>query len=119
MECSSFSWKTISPNQSGYMPGGLRINQPLSIVHKIWKYLYCGYDVRGSFLHNVPACDKIQHNDVVFKTEQNGSSGNLRIILQGYLDEQKERVVLNGQIFSWTNVAARVPLVQSLVECSF
>ena len=36
----------------------------------------------------------------MFKSEQNGVSGNLFMILQDYtgLDEQKEMVVLNGQV---------------------
>ena len=51
-------------------------------------------------LHNLKACDKIHHNGVVFKLEQNSISDNLYMILQDHLDEQKERVVLNGQFFS-------------------
>ena len=46
-------------------------------------------------------------------------SGSLRMILQGYLDERKEKVVLNGQTFSWANVTAEFPLVQFLVQCLF
>ena len=43
-------------------------------------------------------------------------SGSLRMVLQDYLDERKEKVVLNGQVFSWANVTAEVPLVQFLVQ---
>ena len=48
-----------------------------------YKSLDCGYDVRGHFLDNLKAFDKIQHNGVLFKLEQNGISGNLLMILQG------------------------------------
>ena len=51
--------------------------------------------------------------------KKNGMSGTLRMILQDSLDERKEKVVLNGQIFSWANVTAEVPLVQFLVQCFF
>ena len=55
----------------------------------------------------------------MFKLKQNYITGNLRMILQDYLDERKERVALNHQILSWTNVTAGVPLIQSLALCSF
>ena len=35
----------------------------------------------------------------MFKLKQNDISGNLWMILQDYLDEQKDRVELNRQIF--------------------
>ena len=59
---------------------------------------------------------KFQVNGVVLKLKKNGMSGSLRMVLQDYLDERKEKVVLNGQIFSWANVTAEVPLVQFLVQ---
>lgn len=40
----------------------------------------------------------------MFKLEQNGIPGNLRMILQVYLDERKKRIVLNGQVFPWASV---------------
>lgn len=46
-------------------------------------------------------------------------SSNLHMILQDYLDEPKEGVVLNGQVFSWAKAKVEVPLVQSLVQCFF
>ena len=45
----------------------------------------------------------------MFKLEQKGVSGNVRNILQEILDKKKQRVVLNGQVSSWTNVTAGVP----------
>ena len=40
----------ISSNQPGYYPGGLCINQFLSLAHETYKSLDCSYDVRGVFL---------------------------------------------------------------------
>ena len=109
----------ISSNQSGYKPGGLCINQLLFIANEVYKSLDCGYDVRGVFIENPKTVDKVQHNVVVFKSEQNGVSDSLRIILKDYLDERKERIVLIGQVFSWARVTAGVILDQSLHQYSF
>ena len=43
------------------------------------------------------------------KNEKNGISGKLHKLLNGFLENRKQRVVLNGQVFSWVNVKAGVP----------
>ena len=109
----------ISSNQSGYKPNGSSINQLLPIPHEIYKFVHCDYGVSDVFLDNSKAFDKIQLNGVVFKLKHGVMSSKLRMILQDYLDEPKERVVLNGQVFSWAKAKVEVPLVQSLVQCFF
>ena len=110
----------ISSNQSGYKPEGSTINQLLSTAHEIQKSLDSGYDVKGGIFDNLKAFGKFQVNGIVLKLKKKkGMSGSLRMILQGYLDERKEKVVLNGQTFSWANVTAEFPLVQFLVQCFF
>ena len=46
---------------------------------------------------------------ITFKLTQNGISGNLRNLLHDFLSERKQRIVLNSQVSSWTNVTAGVP----------
>ena len=41
--------------------------------------------------------------------EQNGISGKLHKLLHDFLVNRKQRVVLNGQVSSWSNVKAGVP----------
>ena len=45
----------------------------------------------------------------MFELEQNGVSDSLRNVLQDFLDKRKQKVVLNKQVFSWTNFTAGVP----------
>ena len=40
----------------------------------------------------------------MFKLQQNGISDDLLNILSGFLGNRKQRVTLNGQSSSWTNV---------------
>ena len=44
-----------------------------------------------------------------FKLKQNGISGDLLKILSDFLSNRKQRVVLNGENSSWTNVHSGVP----------
>ena len=99
----------ISPNQSGFKPGDSCINQLLSIIHDIYKSFDCGYEVRGVFLDISKAFDKVWHDGIIFKLEQNGISGKLHKLLHDFLVNRKQRVVLNGQVSSWSNVKAGVP----------
>ena len=49
------------------------------------------------------------HDGIICKLTQNGISGNLLNLLQDFLNERKQRVVLNGQVFTWGHINARVP----------
>ena len=46
---------------------------------------------------------------LVYKLKQNGVAGDLLDTLTNFLEERKQRVILNGQQSTWTNVEAGVP----------
>ena len=81
----------------------------MSITHDIYKSFDCGYEVRSIFLDISKAFDKVWHDGIIFKLEQNGISGKLHKLLHDFLVNRKQRVVLNGQVSSWSNVEAVVP----------
>ena len=101
--------KLISKNQSGFQPNDPCINQLLSITHKISTSFDNGLEVRSVFLDISKAFDKVWHEGLIFKLKQNGISGELLHILSDFLSNRKQRVVLDGQNSSWTNVHAGVP----------
>ena len=51
---------------------------------------------------------------MIFKLTQNGISGNLLNLLGDFLNQRKQRVILNGQFSIWKNVSAGVPQVSVL-----
>ena len=99
----------LSPNQSGFRSGDSCINQLLSINHEILNAFDKGLEVRGIFLDISKAFDKVWHDGLIFKLRQNGISGDIINILQDFLRNRKQRVVLNGQCSSWADVNAGVP----------
>ena len=99
----------LSPNQSGFRSGDSCINQLLSINHEILNAFDKGLEVRGIFLDISKAFDKVWHDGLIFKLRQNGISGDIINILQDFLRNRKQRVVLNGQFSSWADVNADVP----------
>ena len=86
--------KLITTSQSGFKPGDSCINQLLSITHEIYKSFDGGLEVRSVFLDISKAFDKVWHEGVIFKLEQNGISGDLLNILRDFLSNR----VLNGQV---------------------
>ena len=101
--------KLISKNQSGFRPGDSCINQLLSVTQKIFTFFDNGLKVRSVFLGISKGFDKVWHEGLIFKLKQNEISGELLHILSDFLSNRKQRVVLNGQNSSWTNVHARDP----------
>ena len=89
------------------IPVLININQ--SITHEINKSFDDGLEVRSVFLDISKAFDKVWHEGVIFKLKQNGISGDLLNILTDFLSNRKQRVVLNGQVSTWTSVNAGVP----------
>ena len=98
----------ISHNQSGFRPGDSCINQLLCITHDIYQSLDDGLETRGVFLDISKAFDKVWHEGLLFKLKQNGISGNLLNVITDFLYQRKQRVVLNGEHSSWTNIEAGV-----------
>ena len=98
----------LSPNQSAFRPGDSCINQLLSINHEILSASDMGSEVRGIFLDISKAFDKVWHDGLIFKLCQNDICGEMINILEDFLSDRKQRVVLNGQCSSW---AVRLALV--------
>ena len=70
-----------------------------------------GLEVRGVFLDISKAFDKVWHEGLIYKSKQNGIPGELLNILIDFLNNRKQRVVLNGQSSNWVDVKAGVSQV--------
>ena len=55
------------------------------------------------------AFDKVWHEGLIFKLKQNGISGGLLILLENYLSNRKQRVLINGSASEWGDVESGVP----------
>ena len=66
-------------------------------------------EVRTVFLDISKALDKVWHPGLLFKLRSYGIKGNLLKLLENYLHNRKQRVVLDGQCSSWKNILSGVP----------
>ena len=101
----------LNPNQSGFRPGDSTVNQLISITHTIFKAFYCNppLHVRSVYLDISKAFDRVWHDGLIYKLKRSGVSGSLLSLIQSFLKDRKQRIVLNGQNSSWGDISAGVP----------
>ena len=68
-----------------------------------------GYEVRCVFLDISKAFDKVWHEALILKLKENSILGKLLNLIKDFLKNRKQKIVLNGQFCSWSNVNAGVP----------
>ena len=114
----------ISKNQSGFRPGDSTTNQLIDLVNDIHRAFDStkSLEVRAIFLDISKAFDKVWHDGLIFKMRQSGVSGRLLKLFQNYLNNRKQRVVLNGfpagyyyyrircpsRLCSWSNIISHL-----------
>ena len=101
----------ITKKQSGFRPGDSTTNQLLYLIDEIHQAFDCteSLEVRAVFLDISKAFDKVWHEGLLFKLQQNGISGSLLNLFQNYLNDRKQRVVLNGSFSEFTSIESGVP----------
>ena len=101
----------LNPNQSGFRPSDSCVNQLIAITHEILKAFDCNpsLEVRSVFLDISKAFDKVWHEGLLYKLKSMGISGELYNLLENYLSDRFQRVLLNRQASSWRPVLAGVP----------
>ena len=72
------------------------LNQLLSITHEIYSSFDDGFEVRSVFLDISKAFDKVWHEGIIFKLQQNGILDDLLNILSYNLRNRKQRIAVNG-----------------------
>ena len=100
----------LCENQSGLRPSDSCEYQLLSIVHEIYASFDCNppVDVRAVFLDISKVFDGVWHEGLIYKMKVLGITGPPLKLVQSFLNNKLQRVVLNGQNSSWTLVFAGV-----------
>ena len=101
----------LNPCQSGFQKGDSCVSQLLRITHDIYKNLDSDppVDTRSIFLDMSKAFDKVWHKGLLYKLKVYGIQGKLFNLLHNYLNDRKQRTLINGQESSWKNIYSGVP----------
>ena len=94
----------LTPNQSGFRLGDSTINQLLYITQE-----FPSRETHSVFLYISKAFDKVWHDGLILKLKNYGISGPLLVLIESYLSNPKQRIVLNGKCSEWSIITAGVP----------
>ena len=99
----------LSKYQSGFRPGDSYIYQLLGITYDIFSIFDCNptLEIHGVFLDISKAFDRVWHDGLLFKLEQNDVSRNLFQLIKSFLSGRFQRVLLNGQTSDWETRARK------------
>ena len=101
----------FNPNQSGFRSGDSYIHQLISITHGIHKTFdeNLSKEVLGLVLDISKAFDRVWHDGLLYKLKCMGFEGNAMSVIQSFLENRYQRVILNGQSSNWEIITAGVP----------
>ena len=99
-----------TPSLSSFLPGDSWIAQLLSILHQIQNAFdeNRNRDVRSVFLDISKTFDKVWHDGLIFKLKVYGIEGEILSLLEKYLQNREQRVVLNGETSESRKINSRV-----------
>ena len=102
--------KLLSVHQSGLRSSNSYVNQLSSIVHKLYKAFgaYPTLETRVVFLDMFKAFDKVWHQGLIFKLKSVEVSDSLLHLIESFLSNRFQIVLLNGQTSDWLPVKAGV-----------
>ena len=102
--------KLFTFSQSGFLPGDSCIVQLLSIIHEIQTSFHNNPAVymKVVYLDTSKAFHKVWHTRILFKLKAYGVDVQLLSLLEDFLENGKQRVVLNGQTSNWRKIISGV-----------
>ena len=99
----------LTPFQSGFLPGDSTVNQLTYIYNTFCKALDSGKEVRTIFFDISKAFDRVWHKGLIVKLKAAGLSNDFLAIIEDYLKDRRQRVVLPGAYSDWNCIRAGVP----------
>ena len=79
----------------------MKFNHHFIVVHRL--------NTRATFLDISKAFDKVWHQGLLFKLKSYGVERSLFGLLENYLENTKQRIILHGQCSSLKNIVLGVP----------
>ena len=99
----------IRDSQHGFRNRRSCLTNLLDFLHDIYEMYEEGRAVDIIYLDFQKAFNKVPHRKLLNKVESHGISGHIHRWISDWLNDRKQRVVLNGKFSDWRNVSSGVP----------
>ena len=99
----------FTKHQHGFRKGRSCATQLIEVMEQWTEDLDKKNSIDVIYLDFQKAFDTVPHKRLIHKFNGYGISGNLLLWIEDFLHERKQRVVLNGQSSSWTEVTSGIP----------
>ena len=106
---SEFVESSLSSLQHGFHKRRSCVTQLLGVLHDVGKALDSSQEADVIYLDFSKAFDTVSHKNLLLKLKQRGISGSLLSWFVDYLNERRQRVVLEGVSLSFLNVTSGLP----------
>lgn len=81
----------------------------LAFLEEVTQSVDNGIPVDVIYLDFAKAFDKVPHQRLTAKLEAHGISGKASHWINSWLKDREQRVILNGNVYSWRQVVSGVP----------
>ena len=98
----------INHTQHGFLPRKSTVSNLIEYMDAVTKLIDSGKPVDSIYIDYAKCFDKISHRHLLFKISKYGIEGNVLLWITNWLQNRKQRVCLNGNSSSWTDVTSSV-----------
>ena len=99
----------ISKRQFGFLSGRSTILQLLHVMDEWTDILDAGGTLDVCYMDFMKAFDKVPHRRLITKLHNHGIHGKLLDWICSFREHRQQRVLINGQYSTWSNVTSGIP----------
>ena len=101
--------KLINPSQHGFLKARSCLTNLLCFFEEITKWVDEGSPVDVIYLDFQKAFDKVPHQRLLLKLKSHGMGNSIINWIEQWLNDRRQRVVVDGEVSSWKPVLSGVP----------
>ena len=104
-----FKHKLLNPSQHGFLKARSCLTNVLCFFEEITKWVDEGSPVDVIYLDSQKAFDNVPDQRLILKLKSHGMGNSIINLIEQWLTDRRQRVVVDGEVSSWKSVLSGVP----------